>query len=283
MRNPQRIANRQSKIPLSLALAVACLAMIFFIGCAEWSSPAAAQAQKKAAAKGIFKAAYPPVKNPEYAQMQAELKKERVLEELAAALNELIILPTDITLTFNECGAVNAFYDPEKKRITMCYELLEDFAQAFEADAKTPQELDDAVGGATVFVFFHELGHALVDVLDLPITGKEEDAVDQLSTLILTDGTEENEQAILTAAVWFLRADQQNDGDIEGLPFWDEHSLGSQRFYNMVCWLYGQNEKGYAGLVKDGTLPKDRAVRCSEEYAQLEKSWSRLLEPHLKK
>ncbi|MBI5001896.1 hypothetical protein HZC31_00760, partial [Candidatus Woesearchaeota archaeon] len=44
-------------------------------------------------------------------------------------------------------------------------------------------------------------GHALVDVLELPITGKEEDAVDQLSTLLLIYGGWD--QAALRGAVWF--------------------------------------------------------------------------------
>src|SRR5262249_24126457 len=125
--------------------------------------------------------------------------------------------------------------------------------------------------------------HALVHVLDLPVTGKEEDAVDQLSTLILADGSDEGERSVLTAAKWFLREHEQKDTDIEQLAFWDEHSLEAQRFYNYVCWLYGHDEKTYAGLVKEGALPEDRAVRCPGEYQQLQKSWSRLLEPHLKK
>ena len=277
-----RVTKKSVKGQLVVVFAVSILALLGFIGCAEFQSPAAAQTQQKAQAKGIFKTAYPPVKSQKYVEVQAELKKGRVLEEIADGLNQTIILPTNITLTFAECKEVNAFYDPQRQQISICYELLEHFEEAFKPDAKSEQELDDAIGGATVFVFFHELGHALTHVLDLPVTGKEEDAVDQLSTFILADGTDENERAILTAAQWFLLEDQQGDTDIKKLAFWDEHSLGTQRFYNMICWLYGHDSKTYAGLVKNGVLPKDRAVRCADEFAKLEKSWSRLLEPYLK-
>jgi hypothetical protein len=41
--------------------------------------------------------------------------------------------------------------------------------------------------GAMMFVFFHEFGHMAIDVLKLPSTGPEEDAVDEFSTLILTE------------------------------------------------------------------------------------------------
>src|SRR5215213_9965570 len=41
--------------------------------------------------------------------------------------------------------------------------------------------------GAMMFVFFHEFGHMAIDLLKLPSTGPEEDAVDEFSTLILTE------------------------------------------------------------------------------------------------
>ena len=246
------------------------------------NSPASGQA-RPAAKKGVFKVRYAAVKKPDYAKLQNTLKKEQVLEEIAASLNEAIELPSDVTLVITECGTVNAFYDPEKQEIQICLELLEHFSEAFAPDVKSQDELDAAVAGATMHTFYHELGHALIHVLDLPVTGKEEDAVDQLATLILADGSPEGEQAVMSAARMFLLEDQQNDTDLEKLPYWDEHSLDAQRFYNIICWLYGHDEKRYAGMVKSGALPQERAERCAGEFSQIEKSWSKLLGPHLKK
>jgi len=164
----------------------------------------------------------------------------------------------------------------------MCYELLEHFYEIFKPDSKSEEELDDAVFGAVAFVFYHELGHALIHILDLPVTGKEEDAVDQLSTLILADGSDAGAKSVLDGARWFMLEEAQNDTTIDKLPFSDEHSLNQQRFYNILCWVYGQDEKKYAFLVKDGILPKDRAARCEGEFAQLSRSWSKLLGPYLK-
>jgi Zn-dependent peptidase ImmA (M78 family) len=39
--------------------------------------------------------------------------------------------------------------------------------------------------GPVSLVFLHELGHALLDVLQIPILGREEDASDQLATYML--------------------------------------------------------------------------------------------------
>lgn len=241
-----------------------------------------ASQQPARASAGKFKVVYLQVKKKDYQAFQEELKKERVLEGIVADLNDTFVLPSDITLTFGECGEANAFYDPEKQRVTMCYELVESFYDAFRAEENTQDELDDAVAGATIFVFFHELGHALVHVLDLPVTGKEEDAVDQLSLFVLTDGTDSGEKAALDGARSFALASADEGTTIEELAFWDEHSLSQQRFYNIICGIYGQNPKKYAGLVNEEVLPQARAERCEGEYQQIERSWAKLLAPHLK-
>jgi hypothetical protein len=234
----------------------------------------------KAPDKGDFKVA---TREPD-PDMNAEERKDyeeelKSLQETADALNKAFSLPQDIYIGFDNCEEANAFYDPEKKKVTVCYELAADLYDAFKKDFKTDEQVDDAVTNATTFVFFHELGHALVDAYDLPITGREEDAVDQLSVLLLADGTDEGEQMVLDAAVSFSK---QANGELDELAFADEHSLDQQRYYNIVCLLYGQNEEKFASLVKDGTLPQSRAERCSDEFARVDKAWDALLAPYTK-
>lgn len=233
--------------------------------------------------KGRFKVAYIPVKNKAYKEIQDLVVSEHMLEELAQAFNDTIALPVDITLAFGECGQANAFYDPQKQQIIFCYEFLEDLVETYTPRAKTEDELGAKLSGAIMHIFFHELGHALVHVLDLPVTGKEEDAVDQLATLILIEGGEEGEKAVLDASIQYLAEYQaQGKTPLTKEAFADEHSLDAQRFYNLLCWVYGHNEKKYAYLANRGTLPKERAGRCAEEYEKISKSWSRLLDPYLK-
>ena len=45
----------------------------------------------------------------------------------------------------------------------------------------------------------------------------------------------------------------------------------------MACWVYGSDPEKYGSLVSPNGLTEERAVRCPGEYAQMEKSWSRLL------
>jgi hypothetical protein len=44
------------------------------------------------------------------------------------------------------------------------------------------EERDEFILGNVVFVLFHEFGHALVSELELPVLGREEDAVDRFAT-----------------------------------------------------------------------------------------------------
>jgi hypothetical protein len=229
-----------------------------------------AQAQTPSAS-GRFIAHYGAPTNKLYTDIYVELKDSQALEELVDSLNAALALPSSITIAVEECGETNAFYDPERQRVSLCYELMWELASQFTDG----ENLEELFVGTFVFVLLHELGHALVHVLDLPITGREEDAVDQLATLLLLDGSEEGETAVASAAVWFaLNAESEA---LDALAFADEHSVSAQRFYNMLCWLYGQNPEKQAELVLEGYLPEDRAVRCPEEYGRLAGSWEKLL------
>ena len=231
--------------------------------------------------RGDFKVSYGEAKKKELAELRRDMLENRVLEGAADDLNRALALPEDVTLSFAECGEINAYYLPDTREVAVCYELVDDLYDAFRDGAKDEDELDERVVGATVFVLYHEVGHALVRVYRLPVTGREEDAVDQLSTYLLTDGTDEGEAAALDAAEALYN--NENAGSGEGEPrYWDEHSLDRQRFYNIVCWVYGQNEEKYGNLVEQGSLPENRAPRCKEEYDTMARSWQTLLAPHMK-
>ncbi|WP_419999883.1 DUF4344 domain-containing metallopeptidase [Streptomyces boninensis] len=226
-------------------------------------------------------------------RVQRFLRRNRVLEQVSSYAGERIALPHDIPPTGKSCGYANAFWDPETKTITYCYELVKQLKPVFRSQNTkgSPEQrtkaTDEDLIGLTNGVLFHELGHGLVQLYNLPITGKEEDAVDQLATLLLAGGDEEHvDYAISTINAWagLTQADQA-----PGLrEYSDEHSFSAQRYYNETCWLYGSNPKRYADVVEkdgnpDGVLPQERAERCPDEYRQLSQSWSTLLKPYWKK
>ena len=204
----------------------------------------------------------------------------RAIECIVDSLNERIALPFDIVIAFRECDRPDVFYTDNIHQITLCYDLIDDYYDLFSVKIKGEAKLDEAVSGAMACLFLHEVGHALIDAWDLPITGKEEDAADQLSTLILIEETEAGEQMALDGALSFKLYADFADGLEKS--YWDEHSLDEQRFYGILCMLYGHDPEAYAYLIKDGTLPPARAELCQEDYVRLKKSWQTLLAPFVK-
>ena len=201
-------------------------------------------------------------------------------QHLIAELNQRLILPFDIDVLLEDCEQPDAYYDPETHQIFLCYQLVDEYYVLFAKKIKDKTKLDDAVTAATAATFFHELGHGLVDAWKVPITGREEDAVDQLSTLVLIEATEDGEQMALDGALAFkLYADLASG---EKKIYWDEHSLDEQRFFDTICLVYGHDDEKFAYLVDNGTLPEERASLCSQDYNRVKGAWQQLLGPYLK-
>jgi Putative metallopeptidase len=214
------------------------------------------------------------------AKMRTGAGNEHTIGRIVEELNNQFSLPNDIYICFKDCHSPDAYYDDETCQVVLCYQLIDDYQDLFSRKVRNKSKLNEAVKGAMAATFLHELGHALVDVLHLPTTGKEEDAVDQLSTLILVNRIEDGEEMALAAARAFkLYADLEKG---EEKLYWDEHSLDEQRFYDTICMVYGYNPDKYEYLVMNGTLPWVRADTCPEYYDKIRSSWKKLLGPYLK-
>ncbi|HID99066.1 MAG TPA: hypothetical protein EYP59_02100 [Thiotrichaceae bacterium] len=193
--------------------------------------------------------------------------------DLAVSLNELLKLPKgNILISFEDCGAVNAFYDPQNVKMIMCYELFKAFLN-FYGNAESAAK-------AYFFVFFHELGHALIDQLDLPVLGKEEDSVDGMATVIMVNA--EMPEAAILAGFYFNNL----QGDSQYINWFDSHSVGRQRMGNLVCWAIG----GRPDFLLKNPNMMDLAQQiiqvgqrdCKAEYDQQEDAVAQLWEPYVK-
>jgi hypothetical protein len=227
-----------------------------------------------------YRVSYTKSKNPYFDSIRELMEQQKIFEAVVDSLNQTFTLPRVVDVQLTDCGAINAFYEPKTYRLIMCYEMIGSFIELFKPIAKSDEELFADVFGGTFFVFLHEAGHSLVHLLNLPITGREEDAVDQLATIFLLFGGDDGVNAALAAAQRFYISGE--NAISKDLPFWDEHSLGQQRFYNIACLIYGSNPEKYVGLVSDSLLPKERAIRCDAEFAQASNSWKTLLKPYIK-
>jgi hypothetical protein len=207
------------------------------------------------------------------------LVSERAVHTIVEELKKRIALPFDIKVVFESCGDPDSYYDEGSHEIVICYELIDAYHYLFSRTLKGRTAQNEAVKGATVSMFLHEVAHALIDGWDLPITGREEDAADQFSTLLLINDMPEGDEMALDGARSFkllagLEKGQEKD-------YSDPHSLDEQRFFETICLVYGHRPDQYEYLIRNGTLPSERAFDCEEDYARLNKSWQRLLAPHL--
>lgn len=145
-----------------------------------------------------------------------------------------------------------------------------------------PEDEEEAafIANEVVATFYHELGHAMIDVLQLPVLGKEEDAADHLSVILMNDIWEEESAANILASdatAYALQAEQTAAGGGEP-AYADEHSLDMQRYYNVVCLFYGANPTARQQLADDLGLPPERAERCEVEWYDASGAWGKLLE-----
>lgn len=241
---------------------------------------------KARADRGNLKLVYGELSVAEHQELKKIFEEERFFEDILDGLNASLVLPRDVPVRLEECEEVNAYYNPEDGSITLCYEMLEHFLELFgnqvEGDSEEEQqEVGSKAVSALVFAFYHELGHALIDIYNLPATGREEDAVDQLATVMLLETWEgeDSELAILSSAEWFdLDASESEDEP----DMADEHALDEQRYYNLVCWIYGSDPEYFSDVADEWELPPARAERCEGEYQRMSQAWNALLGPHMR-
>lgn len=141
------------------------------------------------------------------------------------------------------------------------------------------QEADSSfVTSNLLGIFYHELGHAVIDLMQLPVFGQEEDAADVFSILLINEFFEEDTATALAydTALGFLGEAEAAAGD--EIAYWDVHGLDEQRFYNLVCLFYGADPEARQDFAEDLELPDDRADSCPEEFDLAYESWGAVLD-----
>lgn len=138
----------------------------------------------------------------------------------------------------------------------------------------------DFIRANTIFFIYHELGHALIDQLRLPVFGQEEDAADVLGVVLseTINSAEDNAWIATSAAAGFATMAEIAEEEGYELPFWDLHGLDLQRYFTLICLHYGADPDARQALADDFELPEDRQVTCPEEFALAEESWGPVIE-----
>ena len=147
----------------------------------------------------------------------------------------------------------------------------------------TRKSLVEFIVGNMLFAVAHEMGHAVVGELELPVLGREEDAADSFATVasikMMTDFS--NRVLMEAARGWFLNARRDKKEGAMAL-YYDEHGMNEQRAYQIVCFMVGSNPVMFQDLAKMNKLPATRVKSCREDYAIAAWAWETVLKPHLR-
>lgn len=145
------------------------------------------------------------------------------------------------------------------------------------------ERIDEFVINNTIGTLYHELGHAFIDLFQLPVLGREEDAADSLSVLMMLQNQPDDrlDQMMQDSAEVYYMTEEESQALGYVPDFSDSHSLDLQRYYGVVCIVYGSDPERFQELADYEELPADRQSGCAFDYEQAANSWGALLEPHL--
>jgi hypothetical protein len=145
------------------------------------------------------------------------------------------------------------------------------------------KDLIEFVTGNMLFALLHELGHAHVQEMGLPVLGREEDAADSYAVAALLKVASDASDGVLVAATkgWFLDA-ERNQKENTAVPYYDAHSVDKVRAYQIVCLMVGSDLDKFAKLADAVKMPQDRQESCAGDYSNASWSWEMALKPHLR-
>ena len=251
------------------------------IGLVVYSTPTLAQ-RKPPLHTDQVRVVYMPPKEPKHQPIHDALRERGILEVLRTLLSPFR-LPRQLTLEVKGCdGKVDAYYEDDTA--TLCYEYVE-LIQQHAPKVGTPRGLmpADAMVGAIIDTFLHEVGHAVIDMLEIPVLGREEDAADFFSAYILVQFAPDDAHRLIQG-VGFMMASEAKAALAKPQTlktFAGAHGLPAQRHYNLLCIAYGSNPKTFGNAVLRGMLPKERADGCADEYKMLQRAFQKLILPYV--
>lgn len=207
-----------------------------------------------------------------------------ILADFATKLNAQLALPRDVVLTTDDSEEANVYYSEKTHSITITYGLLVYVVAQLrdnEARGKGAAAVEGPVG-ILRFVLFHELGHCLINECDLPVPGREEDDADQVATLLMTSNSNQSSLRQLAAAALFFERVAGSPERASDIAWDDVHSIGKQRMYNILSWMYGSDPIRLRSFVDTNILSAERAQAGVQEFRRIRRAWDQYLKPYVK-
>ncbi|WP_036179910.1 DUF4344 domain-containing metallopeptidase [Marinomonas sp. MED121] len=215
----------------------------------------------------------PELENQDVKQL---LESSKVLQTSVELINDNWQLEDDILLRLG--GEEDPYYDPETSTIYFSYYFADEIAQRFIAanpNADLAAQNSFVISGV-VHTLFHEYAHVLVDYLNLPVLGREEDAADSFASYVLLTMMQDGPQLLKDGADLFY-LESLDPEPFASVMLSDSHSLPIQRFYMSLCHLFASDEQAYQYLITEHDFDEEWVNTCFMDYDIIISSWQALL------
>ncbi len=218
------------------------------------------------------------------------VKNRHMLEMVAKIFSPWNLGDIDLNLRTVSCGVSNAWYQRvgNTPTVSICYEYLQEIWQSMpeemkEVEAET-NTMKDVVCGQLFFAVAHELGHAMFDIFDVPVFGRQEDAADEFATYIMLQFGGDQALGLIDGAAYGYHAyiKDLKDKPQVTLPlaaFSSDHGAPEERYFNLICIAYGYDDRLFRGEMDK--IPPGRARSCKFEYEELKYAMQTVFWPHL--
>ena len=214
---------------------------------------------------------------PENREAIKKIRDSGVFERMAERLTKAVALPHDLQVVVTdktpkgidgpttEIDGRTIFWPAAFSKAT--HDVLTEFLPEVVASKGPPKAISQENFTAGVlnvsgnqFILGHELGHALIHQLNLPLTGLEEDSADGFATFFTVNDKDTGPNAALGAAVLFDATGSKRP-NLTLEDFSSDHPVILQRVYNFLCCVVGsdpqrlQNPPRYRRLHPQGARP----------------------------
>lgn len=209
-------------------------------------------------------------------ESRALIKRSKVNQHFSQLVDQLFNFRQAVTLEYGINDG--PLYDPNAHGIYIPYAFIDETLQFFSSNNYQKQygvSAEEAAIDTLLHTLLHELGHAYITDQKIPILGKEEDAADNLATIVLLNYVELGDEVAISAADMFAFESEDKPNFYELSEYINEHSFDLQRYFSTLCLVYGSNPKRYPKLLNeiDTNYLAERQEFCIQQYQQTNKSW----------
>jgi hypothetical protein len=152
-----------------------------------------------------------------------------------------------------------------------------------DKSAQYHRRLAEFVAGNMMFVVLHEMAHAVISEMGIPILAREEDVADSFAaTRLIKIQSGISDRVLTEAAQGFFTSNRRDKKEGNAILYYDDHGLDLVRAYRIVCLMVGSDKDKYKQLAAEAKLPEDQWADCVGDYGRTAHAWDVVLNPHVR-